>query len=131
MAGRLLQSELTSQEIFSEIKQEYAELRVSHAARQQEKNYLSIAQARQKTTGIDWTGFKAKQPSFLGVKYFQDYSLAEIAKYIDWTPFFQSWDLAGRYPAILQNETVGETARQLFADAQSTSSYPGKLAAAT
>jgi 5-methyltetrahydrofolate--homocysteine methyltransferase len=118
VAGRLLQSELTSQEIFSEIKQEYAELRVSHAARQQEKNYLSIAQARQKPTGIDWTGFKAKQPSFLGVKYFQDYSLAEIAKYIDWTPFFSTWQLSGKYPRIFDNETVGQEARKLFNDAQ-------------
>jgi 5-methyltetrahydrofolate--homocysteine methyltransferase len=118
VAGRLLQSELTSQEIFTEIKKEYAELRVSHAARQQEKNYLSIAQARQKPTGIDWTGFQAKQPSFLGVKYFQDYSLAEIAKYIDWTPFFSTWQLSGKYPRIFDNETVGQEARKLFNDAQ-------------
>jgi 5-methyltetrahydrofolate--homocysteine methyltransferase len=119
VAGRLLQSELSSQEIFSEIKQEYAELRESHAARQQEKNYLTIAQARQKPSGIDWTGFKAKQPSFLGVKYFQDYSLAEIAKYIDWTPFFSTWQLSGKYPRIFDNETVGQEARKLFNDAQS------------
>jgi 5-methyltetrahydrofolate--homocysteine methyltransferase len=79
VAGRLLQSELTSQEIFNEIKTEYAELRTAHAARQQEKNYLSIDQARAKSSGIDWTGFKSKQPSFLGVKYFEDYSLEEIA----------------------------------------------------
>jgi 5-methyltetrahydrofolate--homocysteine methyltransferase len=118
VAGRLLQSELTAQEIFTDIKKEYAELRVSHAARQQEKNYLSIAQARQKPTGIDWTGFKANQPSFLGVKYFQDYSLAEIAKYIDWTPFFSTWQLSGKYPRIFDNETVGVEARKLFNDAQ-------------
>jgi 5-methyltetrahydrofolate--homocysteine methyltransferase len=119
VAGRLLQSELTAQEIFTDIKKEYAELRVSHAARQQEKNYLSIAQARQKPSGIDWTGFKANQPSFLGVKYFQDYSLAEIAKYIDWTPFFSTWQLSGKYPRIFDNETVGVEARKLFNDAQS------------
>jgi 5-methyltetrahydrofolate--homocysteine methyltransferase len=118
VAGRLLQSELTAQEIFSDIKKEYAELRVSHAARQQEKNYLSIEQARKKPSGIDWTGFKANQPSFLGVKYFQDYSLAEIAKYIDWTPFFSTWQLSGKYPRIFDNETVGVEARKLFNDAQ-------------
>ena len=118
VAGRLMQSELTSQEIFTEIKKEYAELRISHAARQQEKNYLNLEQARKKPSGIDWTGFKAKQPSFLGVKYFQDYSLEEIAKYIDWTPFFSTWQLSGKYPRIFENETVGQEARKLFNDAQ-------------
>jgi 5-methyltetrahydrofolate--homocysteine methyltransferase len=118
VAGRLLQSELTSQEIFTEIKTEYAELRTAHAARQQEKNYLSIDQARAKSSGIDWTGFKSKQPSFLGVKYFEDYSLEEIAKYIDWTPFFSTWQLSGKYPRIFDNEVVGTEARKLFNDAQ-------------
>lgn len=118
VAGRLLQSELTSQEIFNEIKTEYAELRTAHAARQQEKNYLSIDQARAKSSGIDWTGFKSKQPSFLGVKYFEDYSLEEIAKYIDWTPFFSTWQLSGKYPRIFDNEMVGKEAKKLFDDAQ-------------
>ena len=118
VAGRLLQSELTQNQIFTEIKQEYEELRISHAARQKDKNYLSIAQAREKSSGIDWTGFTSSQPSFLGVKYFQDYSLAEIAKYIDWTPFFSTWQLSGKYPKIFENETVGEEARKLFNDAQ-------------
>ena len=118
VAGRLLQSELTQNQIFTEIKQEYEELRISHAARQKDKNYLSIAQAREKSSSIDWTGFKSCQPSFLGVKYFQDYSLAEIAKYIDWTPFFSTWQLSGKYPKIFENETVGQEARKLFNDAQ-------------
>lgn len=118
VAGRLLQSELTSQEIFNEIKTEYAELRTAHAARQQEKNYLSIDQARAKPSGIDWTGFKSKQPTFLGVKYFEDYSLEEIAKYIDWTPFFSTWQLSGKYPRIFDNEVVGKEAKKLFDDAQ-------------
>ncbi|MHA8073484.1 methionine synthase [Aquirufa sp. HETE-40SA] len=118
VAGRLMQSELTSQEIFNEIKTEYAELRTAHAARQQEKNYLSIDQARAKSSGIDWTGFKSKQPSFLGVKYFEDYSLEEIAKYIDWTPFFSTWQLSGKYPRIFDNEVVGKEAKKLFDDAQ-------------
>jgi 5-methyltetrahydrofolate--homocysteine methyltransferase len=118
VAGRLLQSELSSQEIFNEIKQEYAELRISHTARQKDKNYLPIAQARAKSTGIDWTGFKSVQPSFLGVKYFEDYSLEEIAKYIDWTPFFSTWQLSGKYPKIFDNEVVGKEAKKLFDDAQ-------------
>ena len=118
VAGRLLQSELSSQEIFNEIKQEYAELRISHAARQKDKNYLPIAQARAKSTGIDWSGFTSVQPSFLGVKYFEDYSLEEIAKYIDWTPFFSTWQLSGKYPKIFDNEVVGKEAQKLFNDAQ-------------
>jgi 5-methyltetrahydrofolate--homocysteine methyltransferase len=118
VAGRLLQSELSSQEIFNEIKQEYADLRISHAARQKDKNYLPIAQARAKSTGIDWTGFKSVQPGFLGVKYFEDYSLEEIAKYIDWTPFFSTWQLSGKYPKIFDNEVVGHEAKKLFDDAQ-------------
>lgn len=118
VAGRLLQSELTQKQIFTDIKQEYEELRISHAARQKDKNYLTISQARGKSSGIDWTGFKSKQPSFLGVKYFQDYSLEEIAKYIDWTPFFSTWQLSGKYPRIFENEIIGQEARSLFNDAK-------------
>lgn len=118
VAGRLLQSELSQKEIFNEIKEEYAQIRVQHAARQQEKNYLTIDQARQKSRGIDWADFQAHQPSFLGVKYFQDYSLAEIAKYIDWTPFFATWQLSGKYPRIFDDAVVGHEAKKLFQDAQ-------------
>ncbi|MFL0162675.1 methionine synthase [Aquirufa salirivi] len=118
VAGRLLQSELSQKEIFNEIKVEYAQIRVQHAARQQEKNYLTIDQARQKSRGIDWTDFKSHQPNFLGVKYFEDYSLAEIAKYIDWTPFFATWQLSGKYPRIFDDAVVGHEAKKLFQDAQ-------------
>ncbi|CAM4121149.1 methionine synthase [Cytophagaceae bacterium 50C-KIRBA] len=118
VAGRLLQSELSQKEIFTEIKEEYAQIRVQHAARQQEKNYLTIEQARQKSRGIDWADFKSHQPNFLGVKYFEDYSLAEIAKYIDWTPFFATWQLSGKYPRIFDDAVVGHEAKKLFQDAQ-------------
>ncbi len=118
VAGRLLQSELSQKEIFNEIKEEYAQIRVQHAARQQEKNYLTIDQARQKSRGIDWSDFQAYQPTFLGVKYFEDYSLAEIAKYIDWTPFFATWQLSGKYPRIFDDAVVGHEAKKLFQDAQ-------------
>jgi 5-methyltetrahydrofolate--homocysteine methyltransferase len=118
VAGRLLQNELTQQEIFSEIKEEYAALRISHAARQKDKNYLSISDARKKTSGINWQGFEAKAPQFLGVKYLNDYSLEEIAKYIDWTPFFSTWQLSGKYPKIFDNAIIGQEAKKLFDDAQ-------------
>jgi len=118
VAGRLLQNELTQKEIFTEIKEEYAALRISHAARQKDKNYLSIGDARKKNSGIDWTDFEAKEPQFLGVKYLKDYSLEEIAKYIDWTPFFSTWQLTGKYPKIFDNEIIGQEAKKLFDDAQ-------------
>lgn len=118
VAGRLLQSELSQQEIFQEIKAEYAQIRVQHAARQQEKNYLTIEQARQKPRGIDWSDFSAHQPSFLGVKYFEDYSLEEIVPYIDWTPFFATWQLSGKYPRIFDDEVVGHEAKKLYQDAR-------------
>ncbi len=119
VAGRLLQSDLSQQEIFNEIKKEYAELREAHANRQQDKNYLSLQQARDKQKTIDWTGFKATKPSFLGSKYLQNFPLEQLVPYIDWTPFFSTWQLSGKYPKIFDNEVVGKEARKLFDDAQS------------
>lgn len=118
VAGRLMQSNLTNQEIFNEIKTEYAKLRVDHAGRQRDKNYVAIEKARENKVKIDWSGFEPTKPKFLGTKVFEDYDIAEIAKYIDWTPFFATWQLSGKYPKIFDNEVVGEEARKLFNDAQ-------------
>lgn len=118
VAGRLLQSELTQKEIYQEIKSEYAELREAHANRQQDKNYLTIQQARDKQKSIDWTRFKAKKPSFLGTKYLKDFPIEQLVPYIDWTPFFSTWQLSGKYPKIFDNPIVGEEAKKLFADAE-------------
>jgi len=79
---------------------------------------LSIAQARQRGTQTDWTRYTPAVPRRLGLQVFRDYPLAEIAPLIDWTPFFQTWELSGRYPAILQDAVVGEAATNLFADAR-------------
>ena len=117
VAGRLMQSEQTSKEIFDEIKAQYAQLRIDHASRQKDKNYVPIEKARLNTPKIDWNNFKATKPQFLGNKYFMDYDLAEISKYIDWTPFFSTWQLSGKYPKIFENEIVGEEAKKLFDDA--------------
>ena len=117
VAGRLMQSEQTSKEIFDEIKAQYAQLRIDHASRQKDKNYVPIEKARLNTPKIDWENFKATKPQFLGNKYFMDYDLAEIAKYIDWTPFFSTWQLSGKYPKIFENEIVGVEAKKLFDDA--------------
>ena len=67
--------------------------------------------------GIDWTGFSTVAPSFLGTRVLTDYPLDELARYIDWSPFFMTWELAGKYPKILQDPIVGEAARAVYDDA--------------
>ena len=79
---------------------------------------VSIADARANAFRPDWSGYTPPKPSFTGVRTFADFDLATLARYIDWTPFFQTWELAGRYPQILDDPVVGEPARALFDDAQ-------------
>ncbi|MBC8110693.1 MAG: dihydropteroate synthase, partial [Verrucomicrobia bacterium] len=118
VAGKLTQNDKTKEEIFQDIKAEYAKLREEHASRQKDKNYVSLEKARENKVKIDWSNFKPHQPKFLGNQYFDDYDLAEIAEYIDWTPFFQTWQLQGKYPKIFDNPVVGSEAKKLFEDAQ-------------
>jgi len=92
-------------------------LREQHASRQREKAMVTISEARRRRTPIDWSNGVAK-PEFVGVKVFADYPLDQLVPYIDWSPFFHTWELTGRYPAIFEDEVVGEQARSLFADAQ-------------
>lgn len=100
------------------VRKEYAELRTRHQNQQSAKNYIPLQAARANKTAIDWSTFTPATPAFTGVKTFSAWPLEEIARYIDWTPFFQTWELAGRYPAILHDEVVGAEATRLFADAQ-------------
>ncbi len=100
------------------IKQEYIQLRKDHESRQQAKNYIPLTEARKNRSKIDWASAVITRPAFLGRKVFLEYPLAEIRKYIDWTPFFQTWMLAGRYPGIFDDAVVGVEAKKLFADAQ-------------
>jgi 5-methyltetrahydrofolate--homocysteine methyltransferase len=118
VAGKLTQNDKTREGIFQDIKKEYAALREEHASRQKDKNYVSLEKARDNKVKIDWTGFKPCQPQFLGNRYFEDYDLAEIAEYIDWTPFFQTWQLQGKFPKIFDNPVVGSEAKKLYEDAQ-------------
>jgi 5-methyltetrahydrofolate--homocysteine methyltransferase len=99
------------------IKQEYKVLREDHESRKLTKNYIPLEEARKNRTKIDWNGTKFTQPTFIGRKEFVAYPLSEIRKYIDWTPFFQTWMLAGRYPGILKDSVVGVEAKKLFDDA--------------
>jgi len=100
------------------IKGEYAKVAEAHARAEAEKQRQPLASARENAIKLDWSVYKPTKPSFTGTKVFETYDLAELARYIDWTPFFQTWELKGRYPAILEDEKQGEAARQLFADAQ-------------
>ncbi|EKF56963.1 B12-dependent methionine synthase [Agrobacterium albertimagni AOL15] len=100
------------------VKGEYAKVAEAHARAEAEKQRQPLASARENAVKLDWSAYKPTKPGFTGTKVFETYDLAELARYIDWTPFFQTWELKGRYPAILDDEKQGEAARQLFADAQ-------------
>ena len=100
------------------IRSEYLDVANKHARAEADKKRLPLASARDNAVRIDWSGFQAKTPEFLGARVIDDFDLAQIARYIDWTPFFQTWELKGVYPRILDDAKQGEVARQLFADAQ-------------
>ncbi|RDL49880.1 Methionine synthase [Ensifer sp. M14] len=100
------------------IRAEYRKVADAHARNEAEKRRLPLSQARANAHKIDWSGYQAKAPSFLGTRVFQGWELEELARYIDWTPFFQTWELKGVYPKILDDEKQGQAARQLFDDAQ-------------
>lgn len=117
VAGKLIQSDASQAQVLSDIKTEYAKLREDHAKRGGEKAHLSIEKARQNKAKIDWTNFKATKPQFLGTRVYDDYDLADIARYIDWTPFFQTWQLHGKFPKIFEDKVVGVEAMKLYEDA--------------
>ena len=100
------------------VRAEYRKVADAHARNELEKQRLPLARARANAQKVDWDTYQPKTPSFLGTRVFQDWDLAELARYIDWTPFFQTWELKGVYPKILDDERQGEAARQLFADVQ-------------
>ncbi len=100
------------------IKTEYIKVRDAHLKSEANKRRITVAAARENRLKIDWAREKPVKPSFLGTKSFASYELAELVPYIDWTPFFQTWELAGRYPRILDDNKVGTEARKLFADAE-------------
>ena len=117
VAGELISKE-TYPSIYSRVKTEYARLRDDHANRKQVKNYIPYEEAQANRLQIDWSAKKFVQPKFIGNKTFNDYSLEEIAQYIDWTPFFSTWMLKGKFPRILEDKVVGKEARKLYDDAQ-------------
>lgn len=117
VATSLLSKELKP-EFVEKTRVDYAEVRERTANRAARTERLAYADAIANKPTFDWTGYRAPKPSFTGVRVLEDIDLAVLAEYIDWTPFFISWDLAGKYPRILTDEVVGEAATALFADAQ-------------
>lgn len=99
------------------ISEEYTVLQQNHKFRQSFKDYISLEEARKNKYQIDWKNYDCPVPSFTGNLSFHDYDLKELRKYIDWTPFFQTWEMAGHYPDILSDEIVGTEAQKLFDDA--------------
>ncbi|NNE75888.1 MAG: methionine synthase, partial [Pricia sp.] len=117
VVGDLLQKE-TSEGYKKSIKQDYNVFREKFLNRSQHKSYKSIEAARKNKFRIDWETFKPIKPKELGIQVIEDMDLEKLVDFIDWTPFFRSWELHGKYPDILGDDVIGEQATELFADAQ-------------
>ena len=102
----------------SKIRDEYATVRERHEQRQARVDWLDLHEARENKFNTDWLSYEPPTPRRLGLQVFKDYPLADLIDYIDWTPFFVAWELAGRFPRILDDEIVGTQARELYADAR-------------
>src|SRR5690606_19467701 len=85
---------------------------------QSQNKFISLDEARQNKFPIDWNNMEIAKPNFIGTKVFADYDLKEISEYIDWTPFFHSWEMKGSYPKIFNDKERGAEAKKLFDDAQ-------------
>ena len=119
VVSSLLSKEGTTQKDYiASIKNEYETLRVNRSSRNTSKKYIGIEAARSNVLEMNWESYDFPKPTFLGNRYFEDFSLEEIKPFIDWTPFFISWQLAGKFPAILSDSVVGEEATKLFEDAK-------------
>ncbi|WP_306354007.1 methionine synthase [Flavobacterium sp. '19STA2R22 D10 B1'] len=116
VVGNLINTN-TNQEYFKNLRSEYNELREGYLNRSRDKNFLNIEEARKNKLQLNWNEFTPVKPNFVGVKTIT-VGLEKLVDFIDWTPFFRTWDLHGKYPAILTDEVVGEQAVLLFKDAQ-------------
>lgn len=101
----------------SELKDEYADFREKFLSRQVEKEYLPMAEVREQKFKIDWDNEEISVPKKLGIQFIEDQDLNELLPFMDWSPFFRSWELHGKFPEILNDEIVGEQARELFDEA--------------
>jgi 5-methyltetrahydrofolate--homocysteine methyltransferase len=117
VVGSLLSDDLRTSFI-EENRRLQAELREQHANRQDQHKILSLEEARARAPRLDWSAYQPPKPSFTGVRVLDDFPLEKLVPFIDWTPFFHAWELRGRYPQILEDEVVGERAKEVLADAQ-------------
>jgi 5-methyltetrahydrofolate--homocysteine methyltransferase len=117
VAQSLLSTDLKENYV-NQVRDEYALIREIRAEQQEGRQKITLQEARANKLALDWNHYRALTPSFLGTSEFKNYPLEWIQQRIDWTPFFRSWELKGRYPEILDDETVGEEARKLYDDAQ-------------
>jgi 5-methyltetrahydrofolate--homocysteine methyltransferase len=117
VAGSLLSEDLRD-EYVAKVRREYEDVRQRHAGRRAQAPLHELAQARANGLHGDWTHYAPPKPAFLGMRVFDRYPLRDLVPYIDWSPFFHTWELAGSYPKILDDEIVGEQVRLLFRDAQ-------------
>ncbi|WP_408462802.1 methionine synthase [Paraburkholderia fungorum] len=117
VASSLLSDEGAARYV-DDLKADYDRIRLQHANKKA-LPMVTLAEARANKTKVDWTGYQPVKPKFIGRRVFKNFDLSELANYIDWAPFFQTWDLAGPYPAILNDEIVGESARRVFSDGKS------------
>ena len=119
VAGSLLSSDpkITSDYV-QEIRSDYERVRNQRKRTTTTKQYVSLKDARSNRLRLNWEEYQPPVPEFLGTKTFEDFDISELRKYIDWSPFFSSWQLKGKYPSILENEIVGAEATKLFNDAQ-------------
>ncbi len=100
------------------IREDYTKLKAAHERARAGKARISLAQARANRFAIDWRAYTPPRPNVTGTRVFERYDLAELARYIDWTPFFAAWEIKGAYPRVLEDSRYGQAARALFADAQ-------------
>lgn len=115
VAGQLLNSD-TKPDFLGNIKSEYDKLREDFGNKRAVKQYISYEEAAANRMVIDWNNFSPVQPQFTGTRVFRDFDLSEIRKFIDWTPFFISWEMKGKFPAILEDEHAGKEATKLYND---------------
>ena len=113
-----LMSDTSREEFLQGVNDDYTDVREKHESSSQDRGHLSINAARAEKFKSDWPSVTPPEPTFLGLKTFDAYDLAELTTRIDWTPFFRTWELKGNYPAIFEDKTVGEVATDLFNDAQ-------------
>jgi 5-methyltetrahydrofolate--homocysteine methyltransferase len=114
---KLVSSEL-KRGFVNRVRDEYATVRERHQRRQSGIDWLTIGNARENKFDADWEAYAPPRPARLGIEVFDDFALEDLLLYIDWTPFFVSWELAGRFPRILDDEVVGKEARRLYEDAE-------------